>query len=421
MIGIPKLNLEIYRFFQVEIIKKFILPIWARRSYQINLTQSLYSKRSGRRPIWFHAASVGELESLWPLILVAAQEGYPLILTILSSSAFHVLSQLKSSLKEQKAEIIYAGYAPWEGEWKKAISEWNPLLFLTAKYEAWPDLWVSLSEASVPLVIVSASARRSLKIAKWICEKLFGKLPQLFLFTCTHDEVLPLETLFPNAVIHVAGETRWDRVFARNKIGKPRAKALVQILKNAKRPWGILGSAWIEDLNFIKETAQTFEGTLWIVPHKVDLVNIGRMVDLLSSLGFEPLLTSKIDLAQGLPSLEKNACIIVNEMGFLSELYSNSDWAFVGGGFGAGVHSTIEPAIQGIPIAVGPNGTEKFAEVKVLQDCGQLQILRNKSDFAVWLNSIENLTEKEKTHWKSTAERHIGATQRIWGHLEKIF
>ena len=60
-------------------------------------------------------------------------------------------------------------------------------------------------------------------------------------------------------------------------------------------------------------------------------------------------------------------CVLVDEMGFLSELYGAADWAYVGGGFGAGVHSTIEPAIQGIPILIGPVRADHFTEIGQLQ------------------------------------------------------
>lgn len=93
-----------------------------------------------------------------------------------------------------------------------------------------------------------------------------------------------------------------------------------------------------------------------------------------------------------------------------------------GGGFGSGVHSTIEPALYGIPIAVGPNGTGKFSEIRELVSTGQLKILRSESDLIEWGRTLNTKSETSqlKSRWIEEARSRLGATQKIWGTIEKL-
>jgi len=335
-----KAIIEFYRFFQAKIVKRYVLPFWiskeslregGNRALQsgVDFNGSALQKRSPSTSLlWFHAASVGELESLWPLIQTAAGNGNALILTILSESAQKPLAQLRKQLEEKNAEIIFTGHSPWEGEWKAALQNWKPKLFITAKYEAWPDLWVSLQEEKVPLAMISVRARKSLRIARWFCEKLGFGLPELFLFPCTEEEVDGLVQLLPSSKVQVAGEPRWDRVYARFQLGNQRAKALVEMYEESAKPWGVIGSAWLKDLEFLKSFLLEQKGTLWVVPHRVDDPSIREIENFLKSIG---LTASRTSNNRASKSNSSPTCILIDEIGVLSELYSVADWAFVGG------------------------------------------------------------------------------------------
>jgi 3-deoxy-D-manno-octulosonic-acid transferase len=109
-------------------------------------------------------------------------------------------------------------------------------------------------------------------------------------------------------------------------------------------------------------------------------------------------------------------------MGYLSELYASADWAFVGGGFGQGVHSTIEPAIHSIPILIGPKNAERFAEIKQLAATGQLTVVRNSEEVREWISkwvragTAERIAEMSVS-WRSDLSRRLGASKRV---LERI-
>jgi 3-deoxy-D-manno-octulosonic-acid transferase len=358
------------------------------------------------------------------MIEISAAKGQKLILTILSVSAQSALVKLKQQLeKREKVEFIYVGHSPWEGEWRRAIQDWKPSLFVTAKYEAWPDLWISLQEERVPLVIVSARARKSLRFAKWFCEFLGSGLPHMILFPGISEDFRPLSQLFPGAMIETVGEPRWDRVYSRLKAGNARAKVLLETFQDCPRPWGVIGSAWLKDLQFLQSFLSKFTGTLWIVPHCVDSQSIDPMQKLLSSIGIEWSQTSTRALPDHSVSFDSAApgrrCILVDEMGVLTELYSAADWVFVGGGFGVGVHSTVEPAFYGMPIGTGPNGIEKFSEIGQLVASGQLKILNNESDLELWSHSLIQDSSESRKRWIQDAHSRLGASKKIWSILEK--
>src|SRR5687768_12114820 len=116
---------QLYRWIQAKLVKPYLLPFWFSKEHiqQAN-ERHLKPSSSGfsnRKRYWFHAASVGELECLWPLVTLAAENQHELILTILSESAWATLGRLSQSLSQEGRRILFSGYSPWEGEWSSAF------------------------------------------------------------------------------------------------------------------------------------------------------------------------------------------------------------------------------------------------------------------------------------------------------------
>src|SRR6185295_3584562 len=209
-----------------------------------------------------------------------------------------------------------------------------------------------------------------------------GARPTLKKLTARAEEGTPLSQLFPDALVKSVGDPRWDRVQQRATAGSARARELVGLFRDWPRPWGVLGQAWEEDLKAWTDALKRVEGTLWIVPHKIDAPHLVSLEELLTEAGLSVLKTSQ--LRGPAPVEPKNAIILGDEIGFLSELYAAVDWAYVGRGFTDGVHSTIEPAIHGIPLSCGPKNIGKFPEIAELRQTGQLRILEAPKDVAAW-------------------------------------
>jgi 3-deoxy-D-manno-octulosonic-acid transferase len=399
--------LSLYRLLSVRVLKpwlakKFFSDPKARAAIFNEPTRP----KKGPR-VWFHASSVGELEMLIPVI-DAVGVSVEVVVTAFSDSAADALELLRMKLLARLGpRLIFMGFAPWEGEWERAFGQYQPDHFVTARYEAWPELWASLGERRIPLAIVGARARRSLRVAARFV-KFFGRaLPPLKLCAIDESEVAALRRDFPAAEVRVTGDPRWERVFDRAALENPRATQLKRQFSSLARPWGILGSAWITDLKFAGPDLFAAPGTIWLVPHDVDPTSIAE---------FEAWLrASQVPFSRSASReapVEGVKCVLVDEMGLLLEFYSSADWAYVGGGFGRAVHNTVEPAIHGIPLSCGPARADRFPEIELLQGAGQLRVLRSRGELKRWL--VEDaISSVHKTVWRENALRQRGAAKRI--------
>ncbi|HUP55976.1 MAG TPA: glycosyltransferase N-terminal domain-containing protein, partial [Bdellovibrionota bacterium] len=369
------------------------------------------------RSCWFHAASAGELESLWTVVLMASQTFDDVIVTGFSESVGERLKRLGASLADTGKPARWIGYSPLEGEWGPALAAARPSLFVTAKYEAWPELWLGLGQLGIPLVIVGARSRSSLKVAKAACGLLGGRMPPLHLLTVHSDDGHELEALFPSARIQSTGDPRWDRVQARASSGSARARQLVRAFQGWPRPWGVLGQVWEQDVKVWASELAKSRGTLWVIPHKVDPESVSRIEAAVLAAGISVIRTSRLagEEIVGTPKDGSPVAILGDEMGFLSELYSAVDWAYIGGGFGDGVHSTIEPAVHGIPLAAGPKNAEKFAEIGELKKTGQLRIVTSPKEIAAWHAFAASAAESDASSeaWRRQALERLGSTDRV--------
>ena len=384
---------------------------------QIRVHSRTRPKPSLTTRVWFHGASVGELESLWALVERFAEDAhYEVILTVFSQSAYeHALKCMK---RLRLGQVTYAGYSPFEGDWEEGLKLLAPDLFITAKYEAWPELWHALGVLGIPLCIVGAKARSSLLWAKRILWITRSRLPKLMLVSFSSASETKLRNVFKVAEIFTASDPRWDRVRARAEQKHERVSALEESLNHFPRPWIIAGSSWETDWIAWrgKFDSSRFEGTLIAVPHKIDPASIKAQEILLRDLGWTPIRSSD---RSGIRPAGKIA-IVVDEMGFLAELYRLADLAYVGGGFGSSIHSTIEPAVHGIPIYAGPEGAEKFDEIAMLRDRGMLHLLETHEDWAEFrVASQKKLTPHEQKAWKAGVAAFFGSAQSLTDRLKR--
>ncbi len=427
------LRISAYRSFHRNVVERWVLPrvFSAERIRQAVKPVSVSEVSSSSARIWFHAASVGELESLWPVIMRWAEDGGELIVTVFSESARAAIERLGKSIAATSGKALFIGYSPWEGRWLESIRAVRPQVFVTAKYEAWPELWAALSLEKIPLVTVGARARRSFQVCRVICSFLGQRLPQMVLIPGVAEDAEPLRRIFPSARVEMLGEPRWDQVAKRARQGHPRARALLEQFSEWPRPWGVLGQTWPEDMDVWEKSLQELPGTVWVVPHRVERERVSPLMEWFAARGFDAIRTSEISEVEMtkrgrqdssaqrarpkviVPEVIAPKVIVVDEMGFLLELYARVDWAYIGGGFGAGVHSTIEPAIFGLPISCGPAGSHKFPEIDQLQKAGQLRVLAGAQQVASWLKGRLEVAAARRAEWRLQAEARQGATQSI--------
>jgi len=374
------------------------------------------SLAAGRAELWFHAASAGELESLWPLIGRALAEGVPAVVTAFSRSAIPSLERfLRESGESVTGKLVLAG-SPVEGSWARALAAWKPRAFITAKYEAWPELWMALASAETPLVIIGASRRRSLLATRALLRGLGAREPRYLFATFAEADAAELQEEFADAAeITVTGDPRWDRVIQRAEKRDPRVREIVAAASNLPRPWWVVGSAWREDLAVFLPALAATQGTVWVVPHSLAGSTLDPLItSILTRTGAAKIpRTSQRDSLSGTPKY-----ILVDEMGFLAEFYGSCDFAVIGGGFGQGLHSTLEPAAQGLAVAAGPVGSAAFAEVTELKSSNQLTIVHDEAEARAWVTRcIGSDHARERAVRLESARARAGATDRAWSFI----
>jgi len=393
------------------------------------LCKSLRAQPKISGPVFiFHAASVGELETLTPILLEfsAKNKGF-FIISGFSPSLARNLKKLGETLRERGVEHCL-GYSPVEGEWQaffETLPKSAAKFFLTVKYEAWPELWMELAQNQIPLVIVNASARPSLQWCARGVRVLGGSLPKFYFLTDeAHADLatqVDLRNLFPDATIEWGGDPRWDRVYAVQNADSPSKERTQKIVEKAKRSAAgaqfCFAQVWPEDRPLILEARKNFPGRIWVIPHLFDEASIRDWSEWFTQ---NSLAVARTRVGEFRPN-EKDL-IWIDEPGVLIHLYANMDAIYVGGGFGKGPHSTIEPAFSGAPICCGPHRTNRFSEISFLKNLGQLTVLSEMGQFSDWL--IQNLNLLAPHSRQKVADvlgDRLGATGRIVEILEKFY
>ena len=390
----------------------------------------------GESYLWFHGASAGELESLFPVVSRALQSGASCVVTVFSPSGRSSLLRFAdrhSGTGGESQVKLRVGFCPNEGSWERVLQNARPRAFITTKYEAWPELWGALSKLEVPGFLICAQARVSLRVLSWFFRGLGWSSSCMRFASSLLDEQQVLQSWFPQATWVTIGDPRWDRVCERATRSHPRVSWIRKWLDSKQESSehafqrgagvGVLGSIWAQDIQVISKGLSSFltrGGRLVVVPHDISCSSLAEVESVLLGAGI-PYSRSSQFSSEFLPSA-LDRVLLVDEMGFLLELYSLADWAFVGGGFGAGIHSTIEPAYFNIPVACGPRRIESFSETKRLRATQQLTLVANSSEFSSWLESDrQELLRTRLDQWQNSNAFERGAADQAWRWIRSAF
>jgi 3-deoxy-D-manno-octulosonic-acid transferase len=322
---------------------------------------------------WFHASSLGELEMLMPLIDDFHDRGEKIGVSAFSDSALRALQSLKPF-------AVYAELSPREEEWERLFHRFQVKKLILAKYDFWPGLLVAAAKTGSPVIVINAQMRKSLLRMIRLFQVLGSPFPKLYLAANDLASEGELKAnLSENATVFFSVDPRWERVARR----KSAPRKIVRVQEWSKqilalpKPIGFLGSAWTSDLEVVLPALVNQKGSLVIVPHDLSETHLRAIETWIKRF-----------------DLEKRT-LVVNEMGILVELYQFADWAFVGGGFGKGVHSLLEPASYGIPVACGPNRYHEFKETKELTALGILTRCESTKDVERWMSEDHEIPKTD--------------------------
>lgn len=292
---------------------------------------------------WIHVSSLGEFEQGLPIIekLKEAYTDHKILVTFFSPSGYEVKKNTPM------ADLVI--YLPLDSRKnsERFIELAHPKLAIFVKYEIWPNYLKQLRQHKIPTLLVSAIFKKN-----QIFFKSYGGFMQKALRTYNHiflqDE--PSYALLKTIGIEntsISGDTRLDRVS--EIVERDNHLPFMEQFKK-DRPCFVAGSTWPEDeailIDYINNAPKNLKYVL--APHTV---KHDKILGLAGAITKKKVLYSKMDVS----TLDDYEVIIIDHIGLLTKIYSYADIAYVGGGFATGLHNTLEPAVFGIPVIIGPN------------------------------------------------------------------
>jgi 3-deoxy-D-manno-octulosonic-acid transferase len=324
---------------------------------------------------------------------------HPVCVTIFSPSAKKSIERLRKRLQDEMKPFVYLGYSPSEEAWENFFAFYRVVQVNIAKYEAWPGLWSALVNRSLPVVYVQAQVRSSLLWAKKMLSVFGFEMPRFYFLGSRATDLEHLKGVFPASQISLVSDPRWVQVSNRAKLPHPRVEAL-KMNRSTQGKVGVLGSIWMSDLHELKHTLDKIEGQVWVVPHDTSEKNIQDIESFLSPLG-------SVVKTRGQAQVPSAKFFLVNEIGFLLELYSIADWGWVGGGWEQGVHSTLEPQFFGLPVGCGPKNTNFFPEIDFGVQRGQLRVCQTRSDLESFFNFALHASSAQRATWRKSCADEV--------------
>ena len=327
------------------------LWIEGRKDWQTKLKSIL---KPGEKRIWFHCSSLGEFEQGRPVMekLKQLKSEYKIVLTFFSPSGYEIRKNYPG------ADYIFYLPADSQKNAKDFISLISPEKVFFTKYEYWHHYFHELKGNGISLYMVSAIFRPGDRFFKWygsFFRKMLKCVTHFFVQDETSRELLE-QIGFPNST--VAGDTRFDRVVQVASGAKDIPVALQFAGDNHVL---VAGSTWAADEKILAEALKLFRGKVKLIlaPHEINDERINEV-----SRAFSDYKVMRYSESTGAIPDEYDILIIDN-IGMLSSLYRYGQVAYIGGGFGKGIHNCLEAAVYGIPVFFGPR-YEKFNEAKAL-------------------------------------------------------
>lgn len=360
------------------------------------------------RHAWFHFASLGEFEQ-GRSVLEAYRECFPemrIVITFFSPSGYEVRANYA------KADYVFYLPADTPGNAKRFIDLINPENVFVIKYEFWHNYFKQLAQRKIPLYLVSAIFRPEHFYFRWYGKPFRSTLHYVtYYFAQNQESVALLQQIGLNNVM-LTGDTRFDRV-AHLSQEKHAIAPVAQFTEGHKVL--IAGSTWPPDEELIASLRQANPSWRMIIaPHQVDAAHLEEIESRFEySIRFSSL-SNTVRSEQ-----QEHDVLIIDNIGLLSYLYRYADIAYIGGGFGVGIHNILEAATYGVPVIFGPK-YHKFQEAKDLIATGAAFSIHQQEDLIEVFETLQSPTVRKEAG--SQAYRYVqqqaGATGRIMDYLK---
>ena len=355
------------------------------------------------RKIWIHAASLGEFEQGRPIIERIRRDvpDTTIIVTFFSPSGYEIRKDYPL------ADHIFYLPSDRPSNVRRFIDAVRPDVAIFIKYEFWLNYLNELRRRTIPTYLVSAIFRPTqVHFRPWgrLWRKALECYDTIFVQNKASQELLA-SVGYTRAV--VAGDTRFDRVaeIARN------AKQIPIIERFAMgAPLFVAGSTWGKDEELLLELINANPDIRFVIaPHEMDESRIQHLENKVH--GGVARYTRSNDSSD----FSHTQLLILDTIGLLSSAYGYAHWAYIGGGFGVGIHNTLEAATFGLPIAFGPN-YHNFREARELIEVGAATSVATAQELITWFTPIKSEGEaqqKASSSARDYTKEHCGATKTI--------
>lgn len=366
--------------------------------------------------IWFHAASLGEFEQGRPL-MERIRKDYPqykILLTFYSPSGYEVRKNYEG------ADIIC--YMPVDTRLNaiRFLRLVRPVMAFFIKYEFWSNFLHILKHRNIPTYSVSSIFREDQVFFKWYGRNYAGVLKCFTRFFVQNEESKRLLEGIGITAVDVVGDTRFDRVLQIKEAAKqlPICEAFrtgVASSQSADVPHHdfkvfVAGSSWPPDENiFIPFFNEHKDWRLLIAPHVIAEEHLKLILSLIKG-------KKVVRYTQTTPEEAAEAdVLIIDCFGLLSSMYNYGDVAYIGGGFGVGIHNTLEAAVWNMPVIFGPNN-KKFQEAQGLLKSGGGFEINTYEDFSGLMGPLMN----DETFQKQAGDKAGAFVAHLAGATDKV-
>jgi 3-deoxy-D-manno-octulosonic-acid transferase len=355
---------------------------------------------------WFHCASLGEFEQGRPVIERFKKEfpNYKIVLTFFSPSGYEIRKNYEGA--------DYVLYLPSDtpAHAKQFIDAINPSIVFFVKYEFWRNYLDELNIRQIPTLLFSAIFRPNQVFFKWY-GGFFRESIQRFnhIFVQNENSKNLLQSIDYQEVI-IAGDTRFDRV--KEIVENKKRIEIVERFKGNKQIF-IAGSVWEEDIIQIKNSltlVEGGEGLFIIAPHEINHSQIENWQKQIS------LKSIKFSEVKEDTQLSEYQVLIIDNIGMLSSLYQYTEYAYIGGSFGKGLHNILEAATYGLPIMFGNKAFHKFQEAVDLINLGGAFAISDSDELINKFKEISKTESKRKQIGQICSSYvliNTGATEKV--------
>lgn len=391
--------------------KKAKLWVDGRKNWQEKIISSI---QKTDKVLWIHCSSLGEFEQGRPVI-EALREKYPthkIALSFFSPSGYEIRKNYEG------ADLIFYLPLDTKSNAKELIKLLHPDILVLVKYEYWFNLITELNVNKIPTIVVSSIFRENQNFFKKNGNNWFAKkLSLINHFFVQNQKSKDLLSSIDIKQVTIAGDTRFDRV--KQIIHQNNHLDFMNSFKNDSKLI-VVGSSWPKDEELFIELITSKLNDNWKIvfaPHNLNKNEIDSFISKInqSTIKFSDLKTKSTE------NLSKAKVFILDTIGILSKVYSYADITYIGGGFGAGIHNTLEAVTFGNPVVFGPK-YKKFQEAVDLIEISGGFTISNQTEFNAIFQQLmdnENFRIEAGNKAKNFVTNSPNSTQIILQYLEK--